>query len=241
MVAAPSDKPSLSDAIERVRKYAHNMKDSNPMADHTWPRDVLAVCDAAGRAAHGEPDASLRNALTYIRDAKRFNRKHFTDDTEFANWAQSWARHALLHAAPTAGSGQQKATEASGSSPQQEQQHDDESNGRCTRGLASEGNESDVQLDRRNGPQRCDRSGEHGAGLLHPQQYADSRRGDAADNVAAPVAPAIPDADAELLRMLPVLEARDLGIAEFHAMQLPLADRIRSLLAERADKQGAKL
>lgn len=37
----------------------------------------------------------VRNELRNIEGARRFNREHFYDDTQFADWVQSRARFAL--------------------------------------------------------------------------------------------------------------------------------------------------
>lgn len=54
-------------------------------------------CDLVDPPVQGTADdaaAELRN----IVNAERFNREHFRDDTEFADWAQNRARHALARA-----------------------------------------------------------------------------------------------------------------------------------------------
>lgn len=64
--------------------------------------------------------------------------------------------------------------------PAQQEQHDDnESDGRRTCGVACEGNQGQLPTGGGNGPGGCDRSGEHGAGILRPQQSADPCRGNA--------------------------------------------------------------
>jgi hypothetical protein len=56
---------------------------------------AATVSDAA-RVAHDE-QAAL-NELINIANAKRFDREMFADDTEFADWVQSRARHTLRSA-----------------------------------------------------------------------------------------------------------------------------------------------
>jgi hypothetical protein len=53
--------------------------------------DALAAELDAARAALEAATAELRN----IAEAKRFDRERFDDDTTFADWAQSRARHRL--------------------------------------------------------------------------------------------------------------------------------------------------
>jgi hypothetical protein len=81
-----------------------------------------------------------------------------------------------------------------------EQHHDDESDRGRTRGLAGEGDEGVLQTGRGNRAGGCDRASEHGAGLPHPQQYADPCGGNAAR--VADATPAAVEALRELVAAL---------------------------------------
>jgi len=54
-------------------------------------RRIKTLCEVAPELL-----AELQN----IADAKRFDRKHFGDDTAFSDWAQSRARAAIAKAEP---------------------------------------------------------------------------------------------------------------------------------------------
>lgn len=76
---------------------------------HAWVVDAMLAANNIGRAIQSRVteaafDAVNRNAdlgeaatqeLRNIAEAKRFDRERFDDDTSFADWAQSRARHAL--------------------------------------------------------------------------------------------------------------------------------------------------
>ena len=61
--------------------------------------DEAADALAAQRARIAELEGELSN----IAQARRFDREAFRDDTEFADWAQSRARHRAAALAPAAG------------------------------------------------------------------------------------------------------------------------------------------
>lgn len=58
--------------------------------DYEWKRDGIKLM----RQLERELSVAMRE-LRIIMDAKRFDRKHFDDDTGFADWVQSRARHAV--------------------------------------------------------------------------------------------------------------------------------------------------
>jgi hypothetical protein len=55
--------------------------------------DLRKVIAELQRLRHGSGE--LVETLRGIANAKRFNREHFDDDTGFADWARSRARHAI--------------------------------------------------------------------------------------------------------------------------------------------------
>jgi hypothetical protein len=56
------------------------------------PSPAAAISEAKSQAEQMRDPVYV---LTFIANAKRFDRLHFDDDTAFADWAQSLARHAI--------------------------------------------------------------------------------------------------------------------------------------------------
>jgi hypothetical protein len=75
----------------------------------TWTR-LSAICDellrlrsppATEAKSQAEQMRDPATVIHYIAHAKRFDRFHFDDDTAFADWAQSLARHVINEEKPT--------------------------------------------------------------------------------------------------------------------------------------------
>lgn len=100
------------DPVHLAMLYTARDEARSPIHAASIDRAIKHIEGGAGKVEPApqakSQDEQMRDpvyVLGFIANAKRFDRLHFDDDTAFADWAQSLARHALTPAAPRATEG----------------------------------------------------------------------------------------------------------------------------------------